>query len=180
MKVQSSIETDDFIIATRHLISASIETKHKDNLIGAVDTYNETILVLCPSIDKNHFVLEGDDLKIEAVDVWIGHIDLASEDMIPIKVYSPNEHLSSILCHPEYIGVQTGYSESSSKNSMPLFPSNSSGVVEHEQIINCSHHHMRGVHKISILDVLSTDHPWEEHAEGSGIDQLEPAITSKA
>jgi len=69
MKVQSSIETDDFIIATRHLISACIETKHKDNLIGAVDTYNETILVLCPSIDKNHFVLEGDDLKIEAVDV---------------------------------------------------------------------------------------------------------------
>jgi len=64
IEVQPSIETEDCILAIRHLISASIETQHKDNLICAVDPHNETILVQMPSIDKEHFVLEGDDLLI--------------------------------------------------------------------------------------------------------------------
>jgi len=40
MEVQSPIETEDCILVIRHLISASIETEHKDNLISAVDAHN--------------------------------------------------------------------------------------------------------------------------------------------
>jgi len=64
MEVQLPIETEDCILVIPHLISASIETEHKDNLISAVDPHNEPILVLGPSTDKEHFVLEGDDLLI--------------------------------------------------------------------------------------------------------------------
>jgi len=67
MEVQPPIETGNLILEPRHLINASIKTEHKDNLIGAVDAHNEPILVIVPSIDKEHFVLEGDDLLIEVV-----------------------------------------------------------------------------------------------------------------
>jgi len=59
--------TASTILSTSPYINASIKTEHKDNLIGAVDAHNEPILVIVPSIDKEHFVLEGDDLLIEVV-----------------------------------------------------------------------------------------------------------------
>jgi len=34
-------------------------------MIGAVYAHNETILVPVPSIDKEHFVLEGDNLPLQ-------------------------------------------------------------------------------------------------------------------
>jgi len=179
MEIQSPIETEDSILIKRHHISASIESEHKYNLISAVDAYNETLLVTAPSIDKEHFVLEGDYFLMQIGVVWISHIDLASEDMSPIDIYRPNEHLRSVLCHPVHIGVQTGYSDLSANISMLLLPLNSSRVVEHEQMsIISSHDHMLRVHKVSIVDVFPTAAPWEEHVEVRGVDQLEPAHVS--
>ena len=82
MEVQSPIETLDWILWIHHLISASIESTYKDNLINTVDPHNEPIIVYC-SVDKEHFVCKRDDLPLEGV-VVIGHSDLASEDMDPI------------------------------------------------------------------------------------------------
>jgi len=93
MEVQPPIETEHCILVNRQLISASIETEHKDNLISVVDTHNETWLLKAPNIDKEHFVLEGDDLLIHVIVACIGHIDLAFEDMSPINTYCPNDHI---------------------------------------------------------------------------------------
>jgi len=65
MEVQTPIETEDCILLICHLISANIKFKYKDNLVSAVDAHNETILVNGPNIDKEHLVLEGDDLQIQ-------------------------------------------------------------------------------------------------------------------
>jgi len=167
----------------RHLISAGIKTKHKDNLISAVDPHNETILVLVSSIDKEHFVLERDDLLIEVRDVWIGHINQASEYMSTSIILSAYAHLRSVRSHKVHIGVQTSYFEAvSAKIRMRLFPLLSSRVVEHEHsTMTWSHHYMRRVHKVSIPDrCWHTDGPWEEQAEVRSVYKLEPALFSNA
>ncbi len=64
---------------------------------------------------------------------------------------------------------------------MLLFPADSSRIVNHEQMRTFSNnYHMRRVYKGSGPDVMPADRPWEEHAEASRVDQLEPAIVAKA
>jgi len=71
MEVQPPIETEYCIPVLRHLISASIETAHKNNLIGAVNPHNDSCLLITPNIDEEHFVLEGDDLLILKIEVSV-------------------------------------------------------------------------------------------------------------
>jgi len=180
MEVQFPIKTEDWHLVIRQPISASIQTKNKDNLIGAIDAYNETYLLLEPSLDKEHFVLEGDYTHIQKANARIGYIYLASEYMVSIITYRSNEYLGEVLSHPVYIWVQTGYLGSISQIILLLLPLNSSRIVDHEQMSKpSSNYHMRRVHKVSICDGIWIDCSWEEHAEVSGIDYLEPVSVGK-
>jgi len=105
MEIKSSIETEDCILGICHPFGASIKCKHMNNLIGAVDPHNETIPVSIPNIDKEHFVLERDNLKLHVIDGCKGHINLGSEYMSTFISDRPDEHLRSVLRHKVHIGV---------------------------------------------------------------------------